>query len=389
MNLILFDTPEYRDFLKPLTLTRPVAGLRCGVLTLTEKWEQRLNSPASFLTEEYLKEKFPARYTADNLYVNASCLPDAALVCAVQALNTGESIYAGNDLIALRTADHLDYGFEPAKKGRAYEEPVSFVRELPHLFLNNGPQIEVDYALLSANRPSEKITDPHTAIYREDRVFTGSNVQVRAAIINAEAGPVYIDDDAIIQEGAIIIGPVAIGRNAMVAFGAKIRSNTTIGPFCRVGGEVGNSVFHAYSNKAHDGFLGNSYIGEWCNLGANTNNSNLKNNYKSVSLYSYALNGFYDTGEIFCGTFLGDYTKAGISTMFNTGTVAGVCSNIYGSGFQEKFIPGFTWGGKAEGYQPYRFDKAVEVIGATMSRRSQSLDGKDLNILKYIADNRL
>lgn len=389
MNLILFDTPEYRDFLKPLTLTRPVAGLRCGVLTLTEKWEQRLNSPASFLTEEYLKEKFPARYTADNLYVNASCLPDAALVCAVQALNTGESIYAGNDLIALRTADHLDYGFEPAKKGRAYEEPVSFVRELPHLFLNNGPQIEVDYALLSANRPSEKITDPHTAIYREDRVFTGSNVQVRAAIINAEAGPVYIDDDAIIQEGAIIIGPVAIGRNAMVAFGAKIRSNTTIGPFCRVGGEVGNSVFHAYSNKAHDGFLGNSYIGEWCNLGANTNNSNLKNNYKSVSLYSYALNGFYDTGEIFCGTFLGDYTKAGISTMFNTGTVAGVCSNIYGSGFQEKFIPGFTWGGKAEGYQPYRFDKAVEVIGATMSRRSQSLDGKDLNILKYIAENRL
>lgn len=389
MNLILFDTPEYRDFLKPLTLTRPVAGLRCGVLTLTEKWEQRLNSPASFLTEEYLKEKFPARYTADNLYVNASCLPDAALVCAVQALNTGESIYAGNDLIALRTADHLDYGFEPAKKGRAYDEPVSFVRELPHLFLNNGPQIEVDYALLSANRPSEKITDPHTAIYREDRVFTGSNVQVRAAIINAEAGPVYIDDDAIIQEGAIIIGPVAIGRNAMVAFGAKIRSNTTIGPFCRVGGEVGNSVFHAYSNKAHDGFLGNSYIGEWCNLGANTNNSNLKNNYKSVSLYSYALNGFYDTGEIFCGTFLGDYTKAGISTMFNTGTVAGVCSNIYGSGFQEKFIPGFTWGGKAEGYQPYRFDKAVEVIGATMSRRSQSLDGKDLNILKYIADNRL
>lgn len=389
MNLILFDTPEYRDFLKPLTLTRPVAGLRCGVLTLTEKWEQRLNSPASFLTEEYLKEKFPARYTADNLYVNASCLPDAALVCAVQALNTGESIYAGNDLIALRTADHLDYGFEPAKKGRAYDEPVSFVRELPHLFLNNGPQIEVDYALLSANRPSEKITDPHTAIYREDRVFTGSNVQVRAAIINAEAGPVYIDDDAIIQEGAIIIGPVAIGRNAMVAFGAKIRSNTTIGPFCRVGGEVGNSVFHAYSNKAHDGFLGNSYIGEWCNLGANTNNSNLKNNYKSVSLYSYALNGFYDTGEIFCGTFLGDYTKAGISTMFNTGTVAGVCSNIYGSGFQEKFIPGFTWGGKAEGYQPYRFDKAVEVIGATMSRRSQSLDGKDLNILKYIAENRL
>ncbi|MBX2953104.1 MAG: glucose-1-phosphate thymidylyltransferase [Leadbetterella sp.] len=385
--MILFDTPHHRAFLKPLTLTRPVAGLRCGILTVQEKWEIRLETEASFLTEEYLKEKFPARYTADNLYINGSCLPQDALVSRIRQLNPGESLYSGSELVAFRTSEHLEYGFEPDGQGSAYEGEMTFLRELPHLFLNNGAQIETDFQLLTRNRTPEKINDPHTAVYGEDRVFTGRNVQVRAAIINAEAGPVYIDDDAIIQEGAIIIGPAAIGKNAMVAFGAKIRANTTIGPYCRVGGEVGNSVFHAYSNKAHDGFLGNSYIGEWCNLGANTNNSNLKNNYKSVSLHSYALNGLYDTGEIFCGTFMGDYTKAGISTMFNTGTVAGVCSNVYGAGFQDKYIPSFTWGGKAEGYVPYRFDKALEVIHATMARRSLSLDSGDQEILKYIAEN--
>lgn len=386
MNLILFDTPKHRAFLKPLTLTRPVAGLRCGILTVGEKWEQRLGAKASFLTEMYLREKFPAGYTADNLYINGSCLPNDTLVSAVLRLNKGESVYSGEELVAFRTADHLEYGFEPGDGiiRAAYDEPVSFLRELPHLFLNNGSEIESDFHLLSRSRATERLTDRHTAVYGEDRVFIGKNVQVKAAIINAEAGPVFIDDDAVIQEGAIIIGPAAIGKNAMVAFGARIRSNTTLGPYCRVGGEVGNSIFHAYSNKAHDGFLGNSYIGEWCNLGANTNNSNLKNNYKPVSLYSYAIEGLYDTGEIFCGTFMGDFTKAGISTMFNTGTVAGVCSNVYGSGFQDKFIPSFAWGGKEEGYQPYRFDKAVEVINATMERRTLSLEDKDLAILKYI-----
>lgn len=391
MNLILFDTPKYREFLKPLTLTRPVAALRCGILTVCEKWEQRLETGASFLTEAYLREKFPADYGTDNLYVNASCLPDDGLAGRLRSLNTGERLYSGDELVAFRTSARLEYGFSPGEETAktAYGEPVSFLRELPHLFLNNGAQIQTDFILLNRTRVSGKITDPHTVVYGEDRVFTGRNVQVRAAIINAEAGPVFIDDDAVIQEGAIIIGPAAIGKNAMVAFGAKIRSNTTLGPCCRVGGEVGNSVFHAYSNKAHDGFLGNSYIGEWCNLGANTNNSNLKNNYKSVSLYTYALQEFYDTGETFCGTFMGDYTKAGISTVFNTGTVVGVCSNIYGGGFQEKYIPSFTWGGKTEGYQSYRFDKAVEVINATMERRSLSLGDKDLSILKYIAENQL
>ncbi len=391
MNFLLFDTPKYRDYLKPLTLTRPIADLRCGILTLREKWEYRVKNKVSVLSETYLKEKYPARYEADNLYVNASCLTDDALLDRIRGLNAGEYLCAGENLLAYRTGEHLEYGFTPPPGATPieWEQPVSLLAELPHLFLKNGTQIEADFALLVADRTSRKITDPYTAVYAPERVFVGENVQVRAAVINAEAGPVFIDDDAIIQEGAIIIGPAAIGRNAMVAFGARIRSNTTLGPYCRVGGEVGNSVFHAYSNKAHDGFLGNSYIGEWCNLGANTSNSNLKNNYKPVCLYTYALQEYYDTGEVFCGTFMGDYTKAGISTMFNTGSVVGVCANVYGSGFQEKYIPSFTWGGKAEGYQPYRFEKAIEVINATMQRRSQVLDEQDLTLLRYIAENHL
>ena len=391
MNFLLFDTPRYREYLKPLTLTRPVADLRCGILTLREKWTKRLQQNVSVLSETYLREKYPSHYGEENCYINASCLPDDSWVQRVLALKPEECLYAGDQLVAYRTAARLTYGFEPAPDvdRSVYDGPITILGELPHLFLNNGTQIEADVSLLRNTIDFGGIEDPFTRIYAPEKVFVGKNVQVRAAIINAEAGPVFIDDHAIVQEGAIIIGPAAVGRHAMVAFGAKIRSNTTLGPYCRVGGEVGNSIFHAYSNKAHDGFLGNSYIGEWCNLGANTNNSNLKNNYKPVCLYSYATNDLYDTGEVFCGTFMGDFTKVGISTMFNTGTVVGVCANVYGSGFQEKYIPSFSWGGKAEGYQPYRFDKAIEVIQSTMSRRTMTLEKEDREILQYIAENHL
>lgn len=389
MNFILFDHTRHREFLKPITLTRPVAGIRCGILTIAEKWEKHLGVSVSYLSEGYLSEKFPVKYTEDNLYINASYLPNTNLGKTISELSDNQALYYKEELIAVRTSEKLTFGFDTVfdVSKKEYANEVTIISELPHLFLNNGKQIETDFEILTKDKTSAKITDKFTAVYNPERVFVGKNVSVRAAIINAEAGPVYIADDAIIQEGAILIGPVSIGSNAMVAFGAKIRSNTSLGPYCRVGGEVGNSIFHAYSNKAHDGFLGNSYVGEWCNLGANTNNSNLKNNYKSVSLYSYAAGGLYDTGEIFCGTFLGDYTKAGISTMFNTGTVVGVSSNVYGAGFQEKFVPSFSWGGKTEGYENYRFDKAIEVINATMARRSLRLEETDIKILKYISEN--
>lgn len=389
MNLILFDQPLHREYLKPLTLTRPVSGLRCGIFLIHEKWEKRLNCTSSFLTEDYLSVEFPASYASDNYYVNASLLPNLEVVESIKKLRDNQALYQQNELLAVRTSTVLAFGFQlPENIEKVeFEGELNIIKELPHLFLNNGKEIGSDFELVVSEKKSAEITDKFTSVYNPDNVFVGENVNIHAAIINAEAGPVFIGDNAIVQEGAIIIGPVAIGNNAMVAFGAKIRSNTTLGPVCRVGGEVGNSIFHAYTNKAHDGFLGNSYLGAWCNLGANTNNSNLKNNYKSVSLYSYAEKNLYDTGEVFCGTFMGDYTKAGISTMFNTGTVVGVSSNVFGAGFQEKFVPSFTWGGKAEGNENYKFNKAIEVINATMGRRSMQLSEEEIKILKYISEN--
>ncbi len=386
MNIILFDTPKSRNALKPLTLTRPVGSLRLGVFTISEKWEAYFSKPVSFLSEDYLAKKFPANYLETNLYINAAILPDFSLVEAINKLKISECLYFDDTCLAYFSDEDLQFGFEPNQTNRInYSSEITSLKGLPSLFINNALEISKDLNFISHNKVSKRINDKGTVIYNEDNVFIEENVNIKAAILNAEAGPIYIGKNAIIQEGSIIIGPVSIGQNAMVAFGAKIRPNTSIGPSCRVGGEVGNSIFYGNSNKAHDGFLGNSYIGEWCNLGANTNNSNLKNDYKSVKLHDYESGELINTGETFCGTFMGDYTKAGISTMFNTGTVVGVCANVYGEGFQEKYIPSFSWGGKADGYQTYRFEKAIEVINATLSRRDKLLTEEEIEILKYIS----
>lgn len=385
MNIILFDDPVAREYLKPLVLTRPVAELRCGMFTIAEKWSKYLDLPVSFLTENYLQKKYPCTYGEMNCYVSAHCLPHPALLEEIQGLEEGTALFAAGSLVAYKTSAALSFGFELPLAAVESSFAPSWIKALPHLFLLNGAQIKLDFALFSQGRKSAEIQDPFTAQYAREQIFVGEGVSVRAAILNAEGGPIILDDGAIIQEGAIIVGPAYIGKNSMVAFGAKIRNNTSLGPNCRVGGEVGNTIFHAYSNKAHDGFLGNSYVGAWCNLGANTNNSNLKNNYKSVGLHSYATGTLYDTGEIFCGTFLGDYTKAGISTMFNTGTVVGVSANVYGGGFQSKYVPSFSWGGAAEGYVKYMFSKAIEVIQATMARKEMILSEEEEDILRHIA----
>ena len=391
MNIILFDQPNFRNQLKPITLTRPIGKIRVGILTIDEKWQKYLNAEVSFLTENYLSKKFKPVYKAENVYINASFLPNASFVNAISDLKLNEALVLNGVVLALFTSEKLLFGDINLQNKKVIEynnSEITFVSELPHLFLNNGQQIKADFEKLTFGRTSEVISDKYTAVYQEDKIFIEKGTTIKASILNAENGPIYIGKNAIIQEGSLIIGPVAIGEYAMVAFGAKIRPNTTLGPVSRVGGEVGNSIFHGYSNKAHDGFLGNSYIGEWCNLGANTNNSNLKNDYKSVKLYNYDTKDLYDTKEIFCGTFMGDFSKAGISTMFNTGTVVGVSSNIYGSDFQEKYIASFSWGGKTEGYQDYRFEKAIEVINATMARREKSLTPEEVEILSYISTNK-
>lgn len=389
MNIILFDNPVFREKLKPLTLTRPVGNLRVGIHTINKKWEAYLPiANVSYLTEAYLDHKYVADYHETNIYIDASYLPDEAFVGIIEKVSINEGLYYQNSLIAFKTSHKLNFGFEYLpEKCAEYKDNIDVINSLPSLFLNNAHQIKLDFEKIVKGRKSAEITDPFTAVYSPENIFIEEGVSIKAAILNAENGPIYIGKNSIIQEGSLLIGPVAIGENSMVAFGAKIRPNTTLGPVCRVGGEVGNSIFHAFTNKAHDGFLGNSYIGEWCNLGANTNNSNLKNDYKSVKLYDYSVDDLVDSGEIFCGTFMGDYSKAGISTMFNTGTVVGVSVNVYGAGFQEKFIDSFTWGGKTEGYVKYRFEKALEVINDTMSRRNLHLTDEDERILKHISNH--
>lgn len=390
MNIILFDQANFRNQLKPITLTRPIGKIRIGILTIDQKWKKYLNANVSFLTEEYLEKKFPANYSNNNIYINASYLPNLDLVKAISDLNENETLIYKDSHIAFCSSEiskFEQFNFTNYTKIEYQGADITAIEELPHLFLNNGQQIQSDFNLLTANRNSNKIEDRFTAFYNEDNIFIEDGVNIKSAILNAENGPIYIGKNAIIQEGSLVIGPVAIGENSMVAFGAKIRPNTTLGPVSRVGGEVGNTIFQGYSNKAHDGFLGNSYIGEWCNLGANTNNSNLKNDYKTVKLYNYNIEDYYDTKETFCGTFMGDFSKAGISTMFNTGTSVGVSSNVFGSGFQEKNIKSFAWGGKSEGYENYRFEKAIDVINATMARRDKKLTEVEIEILNYISTN--
>lgn len=392
-NLILFDTPIIRTALLPFTFTRPVAGIRIGIRTMAEKWADSLGLVPSFLTESYLQTKFPQTPGTDNLYVNGAVCPTDTLADRLKVLKTGESlILPSGMLLALRTdhtaTDAVQLPHLP-QHTLTYTEPPTIIRHPWDIFVHNGDQIRVDFARMTANRPSQPITDPFTRCYAPENIFVEPGAVVRASILNAEGGPIYIGRNATISEGSIVIGPFALGDESTVNWGGKMRSNTTIGPYCKVGGEVGNSIFFGYSNKAHDGFLGNSVIGEWCNLGANVNNSNLKNDYTNVKLHSYATSQLEDTGRIFCGLMMADFTKAGISTMFNTGTVVGVSSNVYGGGFQPKHIPSFSWGGVADGFTTYRIDKALQVAREAFTRRGKAFDAVEEDVLRaiYLMDN--
>ncbi|MEZ0610730.1 putative sugar nucleotidyl transferase [Fibrella sp. WM1] len=391
MQYILFDEPGIRTALLPFTFTRPVAHIRIGIWTLTEKWQNWLGSSVSHLTEPYLQTKFPQQTADDNVYINGAICPTDALVTAIQQLNDGQALLlADQTLVAVRTQQQLDTA--PTAAGYVVQttiETPTVVRQLPDIFLQNGDQIRADFAKLTAaheraGRTSAPLTDPYTRVYGAENLFIEEGATIRAAVLNAEAGPIYIGRNATISEGTIMIGPFALCDNATVNWGGKMRNNTTIGPYCKVGGEVGNSVFFGYSNKGHDGFLGNSVVGEWCNLGANVNNSNLKNDYTNVKLHSYATGQLEDTGRLFCGLMMGDYTKAGISTMFNTGTVVGVNVNVFGAGFQPKHVPSFSWGGAAEGFSQYRLDKALQVVRETVSRRNVPFTEVDEAILREI-----
>lgn len=381
-NLILFDLPHLHQQLCPLTFTRPIAEIRCGIVTLREKWEWHFGK-ASWLTAHYLSEVFPTDYQEQNLYINASLLASPALVEQIKLLPKGQGLRYGSTLLAFTGGILSMEQISSFASKEAIEVSEAQLIERPwHIFQYNGEQIKFDFSYLKATQPAATLTDPHTVVYGKENLFIGENTKIKAAVLNAEGGPIYIGPNCDVQEGSLIRGPFALCEGSTVNMGAKLRGDTTVGPFCKVGGEISNSVIFGYSNKGHDGFLGNSVLGEWCNLGADTNTSNLKNNYSSVSIYSYAEDKMVDTGTQFCGLTMGDHSKAGINTMFNTGTVVGVNANIFDGGFPPKHVPSFAWGGNTD--ERYQFDKAIETAQRVMERRGKKLNEMEIRVLRNL-----
>lgn len=369
MNYILFDG-TVRNALLPLTFTRPVAEIRVGILTIREKWEKHLGTTTTTITEEYLSEKFPMVEMEQNVMINASFLPNAELVEMVKNLEENQAIFYGEEVIAFFTTEGQEVDFE-SYEPIEYEAEVTRIENTWDIFAKNGEILEADFELITDGRKSQPIPQSNNVIAPEN-IFIEEGARLEFCTLNASTGPIYIGKNAEIMEGSIIRGGLALCEGATVKMGAKIYGPTTVGPYSKVGGEVTNSVLFAYSNKGHDGYLGNSVLGEWCNIGADTNTSNLKNNYEEVRLWNYETEGFARTGRTFCGLIMGDHSKCGINTMFNTGTVIGVSSNIFGSGFPRNFIPSFSWGGAA-GFTVYKTQMAFATAQRVFERREMVL----------------
>lgn len=384
MHLILFDDPVIRQSLLPLAFTRPVAGTRVGILTIAEKWEQRSSLPVSYFTEDYLSRKFPFKGGDENVFVNGAVCPTDALVQGIADLLEGQSIVYEGVVIAGRMKSKRPEGLRELD-AREWHEDLVLIDALWKIFQCNAQEIKADFDLLTEGRRSASVNDPHTIVYGHENLFIEEGASLRACIINAEKGPVYIGRNAKVQEGAIVSGAFALGESSVVSIGAKIRGDSTVGPFSKIGGEVGNSVIFGYSNKGHEGYLGNSVVGEWCNLGADTNTSNLRNDYGPVKLWNYHHEGFKKTNETFFGTVMGDHSKCGINTMLNTGTIVGVSANIFGAGFPRNFVPSFSWGGAA-GFTTYQLKKATEVAERVMKRRGLPFTEEDKSILQEVFD---
>lgn len=376
MNVILFDSKRSNFY--PLSYTRPISEFRIGILTIKEKWTHYYKN-ISTKTEDYLVSKYPIRKQKENLWIDASVLPSKELKTELDSLRNGEVLESNGKIIAFK---NVNYSFKNLNKINT-SILVDSIENIWDIFSDNGREIEADFKLLAQARKSQKISDTNTVIGKH--IFIEKGAKISCSILNAENGPIYIGKNTEIMEGAIIRGPFAMCENAVLKMGAKIYGPTTLGPHCKVGGEVNNSVFFGYSSKAHDGFLGNSVIGEWCNLGADTNNSNLKNNYAEVKLWNYEMERFKKTGLQFCGLIMGDHSKCGINTMFNTGTVIGVSANIFGSGFPRNFVPSFSWGG-VSGFQVYKLPKVFEVASKVFERRELDFDENEQNILSEVYD---
>ncbi len=381
MNYILFDG-NVRNQLLPFTFTRPVADIRVGILTIREKWEHMLGFTTTTVTEDYLSEKYPFLELERNIFINASFLPSENLVNAIKELEENQAVFLDDKPIAFFTTEGQEVDFETFEITQYQADDILRIEHTWDIFSKNGEAIKRDFEMLTKDRKSQPIPEAVWASHPEN-IFIEEGAQLPLCSLNASEGPIYIGKDAEIMEACSVRGPFALCEHATLKMGAKIYSNTTIGPHSKVGGEVNNSVIFGYSNKGHDGFLGNSVVGEWCNLGADTNNSNLKNNYAEVRLWDYETEGFARTGLQFCGLMMGDHSKCGINTMFNTGTVVGVSANIFGSGFPRNFVPSFSWGGSG-GFTTYKTEKAFEVAKVVMDRRNIEFSEMDAKILEHV-----
>ncbi|MBS1647712.1 MAG: GlmU family protein [Bacteroidetes bacterium] len=382
MNYVLFDDASWHDLL-PLTFTRPCAEIRVGVLTIKQKWELFFSAPFSYLTQSYLSQKFPLYIKEQHptLFINGRLLPNPHIFKELRALKPAQALYHKHTLLAYAGNKESPEQYKKFTKIQCLHQPT-LIQYPWDIFTNNANQLNIDASLLTAKRKSKPISRSNR-IVGKGTVFIEKGAYVECATINPMGGFVYIDKDAVVMEGVLLRGSLYLGEHAEIKMGAKIYGATSIGPYSKVGGEINNSVIFGYSNKGHDGFLGNSVLGEWCNLGADTNNSNLKNNYAEVKAYNYAQKKPIPTGLQFCGLIMGDHSKTGINTMLNTGTVVGVSANIFGEGFPATHVPSFTWGG-AEKQEIYKLDKAIEVAERVMQRRNISFTDIDKNIFSEI-----
>ncbi|NND80112.1 MAG: glucose-1-phosphate thymidylyltransferase [Maribacter sp.] len=380
MNYILFDG-TVRDSLLPFTFTRPVADIRIGILTIREKWEKYLNTTTTTVTEDYLSEKFPMVEMDENILINASFLPNKALVRKIASLQENEAVFKDEEVIAFYSLEGQEVDFSTFKSIE-FKEDVLRIKNTWDIFSKNGEALQADFDFLTEGRKSAPISKTNSLI-KPENIFLEAGASVEYSILNATEGPIYLGEDSEVWEGSLVRGAFALCNNAVVKMGAKIYGATTVGPFGKVCGEISNSVIFGYSSKGHEGYLGNAVLGEWCNIGADSNNSNLKNNYAKVRIWNYASEKFEQTGLQFCGLMMGDHSKTAINTMFNTGTVIGVNANIYVPGFPRNFIPSFSWGG-ASGFSSYQPKKAFEAAKVMMARRGVTFDDKEANILNHV-----
>lgn len=383
MKINLFDDKAWLS-LRPLTFTRPVADLRLGILTIAEKWAKHLNTSFGYVTQAYLRTKYPSANA--ELFINGSVCPDEELIAAVADLKLNELLIKDSLVIAYRTNDpnfdHLNA--LSGLKNVIYSSSFTQIQFPEDLFRNNHIELVKDFALLTKGRTSDKVSSTNT--FLGDQFFAEEGAKAECSTFNSLQGPIYLGKNAEIWEGCHIRGSFALCDDSQVKMGAKIYGQTTIGPFSRVGGEINNALIWGYSSKGHEGYLGNAVLGQWCNIGADSNNSNLKNNYAEVRLWDYEKESFRKTGLQFCGLIMADHAKCAINTMFNTGTVAGVSANIFGAGFPRNFIPDFAWGGP-HGFEVYGLTKMLETAVKVYERRNMELNATEIAILTQVFED--